>query len=392
MPPHSTFTADDLGGDADSVELFLNGTDLVTALSYEVKCGILTQPCAFSIRLGSGDLAKDLLALAPPRTPFELRIGGASQFSGLTDDIEVQGDASSGTSVTIRGRDRMEALLTSAKADRTFQDKTYKDLTVSVLLEVLDAVVLSEGNGANRLINAAATGGAAAKAKDDEDLGAKTAINSTAKRVQIKAGQPWLGFLQREHERAGLFLWAAADGSFVLSTPNGTQAPLYRFTRRRAQSRTETNVLSYRYSNSTAHRFSYCEVLGRGGGADEGTKRARHRFDDDEMLTLGLDRPLVISDPHCDTAERAEFLARRRIAETRRAGWHLEYTIAGHTAPSLDGGRLVIVRDTVARVIDEELGLDTLLYIEDVTYRRGPQTTTTVTMMRPQDLVFGTED
>jgi hypothetical protein len=52
----------------------------------------------------------------------------------------------------------------------------------------------------------------------------------------------------------------------------------------------------------------------------------------------------------------------------------------------------VIVRDTVARVIDEELGIDALLYVEDVTYRRGPQATTTVTMMRPQDLVFGTED
>ena len=43
----------------------------------------------------------------------------------------------------------------------------------------------------------------------------------------------------------------------------------------------------------------------------------------------------------------------------------------------------------MAQVIDEELGIDRLFYIEAVTHRRNPKRTTEITLLRPEDMTFG---
>ena len=77
------------------------------------------------------------------------------------------------------------------------------------------------------------------------------------------------------------------------------------------------------------------------------------------------------------------------MAESRRAGFNLTYTVAGHTFPTLGTGeRGVWTPDTVVDVDDDEFGLYGSFYVEQVGFRRQPQTTTELTLLRPADLVF----
>jgi prophage tail gpP-like protein len=111
------------------------------------------------------------------------------------------------------------------------------------------------------------------------------------------------------------------------------------------------------------------------------------------MVAFGITRPLVLRDANVNNADQAVFYARRKIAETRRAGWSLVYTVAGHTIPSLaTGARAVWSPDTIVNVIDDEMGLSGPYYIERCVYRRGPQTSTELVLQRPSDLVFGSDE
>jgi prophage tail gpP-like protein len=108
------------------------------------------------------------------------------------------------------------------------------------------------------------------------------------------------------------------------------------------------------------------------------------------MTSYGFQNARVVTDEDCKSNAEAEYIARRTCAEERRAGWQLVYTVSGHTYPSQFAKNSfgVWVPDTVCRVDDDELDIHGNFYVESVTYRRSPETTTELTLMRPQDLVF----
>jgi prophage tail gpP-like protein len=96
------------------------------------------------------------------------------------------------------------------------------------------------------------------------------------------------------------------------------------------------------------------------------------------------------------TADQAEFLARKMIADQRREGWSLSYTVTGHTVPALNGrtasDRAVWCVDSCVEVDDNEYGIAETLWISDVTLRRdGSGTYTDLTFCRLTDLVFAPE-
>ena len=107
------------------------------------------------------------------------------------------------------------------------------------------------------------------------------------------------------------------------------------------------------------------------------------------MVALGFDRPKVIRDAKCANAAQGEYLARRTIAEANRAGINYTCTVAGHTFPTLrTGERAVWTPDTVVYVQDDEFDIEGPWYVEQVGFRRQPQTTTELTLLRIQDLIF----
>lgn len=226
--------------------------------------------------------------------------------------------------------------------------------------------------------------------------GLNTNVDSPAQpTIQAKLGQKvYEGLLKPYLDRGGLFLWATSvPNTFVLSDPNLAQKPTYRLIRQRGATINQVNVLSAQYKNETTSRYSRCEVHFRRGGGAETRTRAFGLFVDREMTTAGFDQPLIFKEDKCKSLIQADFLAKRKICETIRAGWILEYTVAGHSTPWVGGpGYVVWFFDTIVDVRDDEYGINGSFFIESVSMRGNPQKTTTLRLMRLDAAVFGDID
>lgn len=390
-----TFPRDPNGEIDDRVGLSLAGDEVRIFEEYNVHTAILQQPAAFSTRLSAGKrLARELIASYPPgpKTPFTLTIGPYRQFTGEIDAIDVAG-ATGSTSVSFRGRDMLARLHDAdIEAEKTFENLSHADLLREALKDVgLGDRRVEISNDANVNVRTGTRVKIIAPPVTPSEIrrvktGAGEKIVVTA-----KLGESWLTFLQRHFEKLGLFCWADAEGHFVLSRPNKFQQPLYTFVRQRGQRANVCNVVDAHFSNDTSKRFSEVVIFARSGGKKHGRNHIHDGFVDQEMVDLGFKRRRVYRDANVNDAREASAYAARKLGEINRASWRLVYTVSGHTAPAIDGGRAVIVPDTMAQIEDDELGINEPLYVESCEYRSPPRTTT-ITFMRPRDIVFGDFD
>lgn len=397
----------------DRVRVVFKGFAVRTFENYTVKMAVLQQPAVFSVRLGGPEQAKDLLARYQPGSQFQLAIGPQPAFTGFTDGHSASGDGNS-SSVTISGRDIL-ARLHDAEfgSDKSFVNVTMADLVYEVMKEAggLEEQALISSNDANVLIRSGAgvtkkpgtppkplsTGGGATPAGSISDLivatseGAKTGafIPGTASTytVHAKMGDKCLEFLRKHLEKAGLMLWTDSNGDIVVSAPNILQPPRYSFIRQRGQSRNAVNVTKHEFHNDTTKRCSKVVVYARGPGRKAGKGKIRGEFVDEEMTAAGIIKTRSFRDVNVLDEAQAVKYARAKLSEINRGSWHLTYTIKGHTAPLVGGGRGIITPDTVAQIQDEDLGLNGLFYVEAVEYR-SPPTETVITFMRLQDCFF----
>lgn len=384
----------------DSVRIKLGADDARIVESYTFECSILRQPAAFSLRLSAGKGTEKILQqyLPGPKTRVALYIGPYRQFTGELDAASASGDSNS-TTVTLKGRDMLARLFdTDITGDRSFNNATYEELFKAALEDVGQGHKIVEvSNTANRKVRAGSNVRVDSEpVKVDEVKTTPTALGFR-NIVLAKMGETWLQFLERQFHKIGLFPWCDANGNFVLSRPNGDQAPLYHFFRKRnaaeSPANTQTaNVKAFEYSNDTTKRFSEVVVFARNGGRKHGHNHTNGGFEDAEMVALGFKRRRVFRDADVTNEDEAKFYARTKVAEVNRASVKLVYTISGHTAPTManPSKRAVIVPDTVAMIDDDELGIHANWYVESVEYRSPPRTTV-VTLMRVEDLLWGAD-
>lgn len=395
----------ELGGYQDQVKLRLGSEDLKIVESYEVKCAVLQQPGAFSLRIGWNKTAAELLKRYPPGTPFELFIGPTLVMSGLTYGRAQP--SSNYTQIELKGRDYMAVLFDDeVQREYAFMDETYFKLTRKILdvvglaQDVGDGLggptrfVLYDNNDNNRVVVSRVTT-AKPRAKGEVieliPTGATTGAGKVFyKSLKTRTGTRWFDFLQEQYKFVGLFLMATGDGNFALFRPRADMDPVCKITRTRGQTRQQGDAISCRFQDDTTMRHSAYIVYGRGGAGKEGRDKIVGYYVDDEMVSYGFKNVRTVSDDDCKSNAEADYIARRTCAEERRAGWQLVYTVSGHTYPSQFAKNSfgVWVPDTVCRVDDDELDIHGNFYIEAVTYQRSPQTTTEITLMRPQDLIF----
>lgn len=403
------WTSDALGVD-DRARVLIDGEEVQIAEHYEVKNGFLTVPASFALRLGHDEVVRDISNRFAPNAPFQFFIGDALQMTGFTDGVSVPEDTN-GSVVQIEGRDRL-ALLHDAfiEEEKQYTDVTYFDFVASNLDELQIDYTLFPDAAAMRKVQTGVLAYAAST-----NPGAKTKIateegteGSTVRILRSKIGERRYEFVKKHLDRASLFLRADPAGNFVLSSPAGDQKPLYRILRRRTdEPRNEVSVRLNEFRNSCAPpRYSSCVIYARHGGKKYGRVTVSSGENDDEMVNdrtrgpsgkvvgFGIkNRLLVLRDVNVYSKAQASAFALRKLAEGRRACWHLSYVVAGHTAPALvGGGRAVWAPDTVAHVVDEQLGFDEPMWVESVVHRRTPQTETVVNLMRTRDLIFGSDE
>lgn len=419
--------SDLLGSVDDAVTILLDGEPIGTVKSYSVRMGIITQPASFDMVVGMSSSVKEIRKRFPIRTPFELQINGATQMSGLIDGITPA--ASGETTVAIKGRDVLAPLHdTRAVADLSFGAVTYRELTERILSLVgYENYALEFTNRANRQAVASTTIAETGPPRDTRTMaifvaaGASTTAASIAASAAagvvssiptvkyktvvpnpllLKFGEKPYELLRRELDRAGLFFWAAGSGYFVLSEPNAKQVPTYLIRRQRGQTRNEVNVETFTYQDDVTGRFAEYIIEGRTGGKKKGKSRVRGSYVDDEMVGYGfgtstsppgvVQKIFAARDEKAVSDEQARYLARKRAAEQRNAGWKLIYEVPGHTTTVLgsSGKRAIWTIDTMVEVQDEELGVSGVYYIESLEHSRSTKTTTRLNLMRPEDLIF----
>ena len=405
--------------------LVLDGHEVPIASSYTVNAGVLEVPADFEMVVGHASVVADLADRFPAFTPFQLYVGDTVVQTGETDGYSLEG--TDGSQIKLFGRDMLKWLVDKELPhDRTFSEKTYLQLTELALAAVgLGDRSIFASNTANRKAITGTTKVRTTTEETQTDVATQGATRTVHKTIEAEIGTTWWDFVAEQYRRAGLFLWATINGDFVLARPNGEQVPLYRILRRRKGTNEpgEVTVLGQPSFNFDAvRRYTECHVTGRAGGGIDGRGQVRgHAFDREmfELLNPGgdFDRFVVLAskarltdaeqaelggfrrkehyrkDDKVVTREQANFLAKRKIAESRRNGWSLRYTVSGHTAPALlGGGRAIWAPDTVVHVVDDELGIDGPMYVESCVYKRTPYTTTELNLMRIEDLVFAEED
>lgn len=464
---------DALGGKNDSVRIEIDGKIVAICEQYEVSVSVLRQPGAMTIRIGSNQVAQELLASIQNRkSRYKLFIGDVLTQSGI---VYGKGATdSNATTIEIKGRDYQSVVYDAfVDEDKTFQEKTYKDFTRRVLNEIgltekkghrlitsneinrlqltgrdiktsthaVDAPALpqSKETKAQREAKAQALikeqfglkvktftvdvkdtpdlrkGGfdpaqqllvahslrlydynspsAIVEQRKIEDLKTSAAGGTSevvTQSLKVKLGTRWHDALERHYKLMGLFLWADAEGNFILARPNANQTPSYRLFRQRGGDRSTTNILKHRFEDDTTERHTRAIVFGRIGKGKNGRNKLRGEFIDEQLKDSDFDAPLVVHDDDIATKEHADYIARKHIAEERRAGFTLVYTVSGHTTTpisSADGRSTNWAVDTIVEVDDRELGIKGNFYIEAIKFRRAP-TETELTLMRPEDLVF----
>lgn len=357
-----------IGEGNEAVDLTIGGEKLSIWQSYEIRSSVLTQPGSFVLKMGAAATAASIIRKAEPNTKFQLTVDGQTLFVGRLDGPSSTN--SSGTEVTIRGRDLLAPLHDDfVTADRTFTGITPKQLVRAALDEVgLADVPLSTRSNA----------------RADKPL---------SNPGSVKAGGRWYDYIKKQLDRVGLFLWSDIYGEFILSEPDSAQAPAYRCVRGTdGVTRPEGNIELHNYDNDVAKRFARYFIHGKGGIPKSGLERGHGSWIDEEMTAYGYRKAKVIKDTHCKSIADAEHMARRIAAETNRSAWKLQYTVTGHTTQSASGnGRRVWLPDTMVEVDDQELGIAGNFYLESCTYQRSPATSTTLTLMRPEHMIFATD-
>jgi prophage tail gpP-like protein len=385
----------EIGTGPDAVTLRLGDDTISNWTSYTIRIGVLDVPSTFALRLGWGETARELIQKYQKGDPFELYVGGLLQMTGTLDAREVPEQAH--TELDLRGRCRTAALKNDyIRSEKSYSEKSYYDLAQKQLEEVLDDFVLVGSNTANRK---AITGARriverqVVRASEEVEIETTTTTRIIPKTLNAEIGETRLGFLQRQFKRAGLFIWCGAMGEFIVSEPNANQDPLYGLVRERDRRTDATNIIGCRWKDDAAQRHSAARVHGRGSRG-----RARPTisdvFVDEELRALGYTNEIAIEDRDCKTKAECLFQARRRIAEERRNGWSLVYTVSGHsTLPTdVESERIVWAPDTVVYVDDQELGINGPHYISGVEFsNNNKMTKTRLTLMRPEDLVYAEE-
>jgi prophage tail gpP-like protein len=392
----------------DRVTLQASGQEIVIAESWDVDESMFHTPAAWTMRLGSSENAAEILRRFPKGAPYVLAVAGVPQLSGTIDGRHCSGQA---TQVALKGRDILGKLHdTGTELNRSFRDATYSEL-VSWAIEQsgLDPKILSlAGNLKNRQLKAGIPIAELQATVFSDVVNQEAGSSGAAKGESVgqivrqdhqsRIDESMLTFVRRLLDRAGVMIWAAADGRIILGLPNASQKPAYRIVRRLKKSGVTWeggNVVDYDFTDDASRRHARVAVYGKHGGRHAGRGYAKGAYVDDELVNApnqGYTSVVCYRDVDVQSEAQAEFYARRKLAEERRDGWQLSYTVSGLTMPAIGSGyRAIPTIDTTIEVIDEVLGLEDVFYMEGVRRQRDPHTTTTLRLMRKGDIPLGGE-
>lgn len=265
-----------------------DGTSLDRWTSYSFTSDFLTPTDSFHFTIGDPEYVKGVSGAVREGLRVSLRVNGNPICTGVIDEVAMGADRSGGTTFECNGRDILGDAVDGTVSP--YVKFTPQDTLAKVIETVLGPYgirTIAEDNNANRSLRVGNQFGTP-KNKPRQDAPAKKK-RSFVKR-KSKAGQTTSKFLSYESKpypsegayefchrlakRAGLHIWAKADGSgVVVGKPDYTQEPTFRLVRRvsgvRGPNRgEENNILSGYVKRSRVNQPSVIIAGGKSGGGD----------------------------------------------------------------------------------------------------------------------------
>ncbi len=129
----------------------------------------------------------------------------------------------------------------------------------------------------------------------------------------------------RHLSRFGLMLWDAPDGRIVVGAPNDSQAPLYQFRMLFGKMGRENNLLSANRVKDWSEVASVIGVFGVSSAAGFAKARIKSVLTDDEMVSAGFYRPVIIVQSNIASQALADRQAKREVTNRnkKREVWDL---------------------------------------------------------------------
>lgn len=339
-------------------------TDVEIATTMIDPCGRFTLTRAFDV--GAWDrLQRD--------ARIRVLIDGSLQLDGYVDRRQKTTDRTSGSMLTITGRD---------KVGRIFQESApairYDGLEMSEAIRRLadpwfTRITLSDARD-RRLRRG--------KNTHKVPSGKEPIIVRASSRGggRVEPGETRWSVIEKILEQAGLICWSSADGKeLFVGRPNHDQAPQYLIAFGRA------DLTSLVYDEDNSDRFSLIAVVGTGGGTEQDfgiavSSRRAVVFDSGEDSGFdgtgtGRDflypKRLLMPEREFTSVDEASRIAG---AEQTRRDFHrtkVSATMAGFGQAWGPGKPTLYAYNTVATVRDDEIGLDDDYMIYGLTFRRA---------------------
>lgn len=409
--------------EGEQVALFLpdDGIELRSWTRYSVHTDYLTPTDGWEFSIGDGNLAesvkKSIGIIGGTRAlgrRVQLKINNNVQLDGLIDSIEISATRSAGTEYTIRGRDRLAAVVDSV-ADPTQQFKEG-----ATLAEVLKAIFGPFGwendddfvldNGANRSAKSGIRSAPVSKK-------GKTLKDYVLHQLKPYPQEGAYHFAARIAERHGLTIRCSGDGKKIIVTkPDFDQSPSYKFLRNALGT---TNVLSGSVKFDMTDQPTVIVADGVGGGGEFGHSSLRTIvanpafYTDDpaflepfkkykgaklyvDLRPVGTpvkvprNRTLFIHDEQSKTQDQLDNFLRKKLSEYLRRSLQATYVAQGH-GQLVDDTLRVFDIDTIVDVKDDVAGLDESLWVMARTFSRSRSsgTTTSLDLVRRGSIDLG---
>jgi prophage tail gpP-like protein len=326
--------------------------------SYDFTSDMLAAADSFRLRFR---FDADMWNLCEKDNAVQVFIDGVRVYYGLIDDRE-RLKARGKNEIEIAGRDRGGRLLDESAPLFSLRGLGILDLARKIVPSPLKVVASNLEN--RRLLVGPRLKSHSKEPAIDTGKGAKRKVEPGESRWQI---------LQHFLEEAGCLAWVTADGrSLVVGKPNYQQQPQWVFLCPKDDSpnASQGNVLELRRRESIAERYSKITVVGaypnstgtsyswRDGPNDDGTGK-----------TFRVPKRLIVQDDGIGSQKAAKTRAEREAAERDGQGTTLSIVVPGHGISFGDGSRPeVYCFDTIANVVDEDIGADERWYITRCTY------------------------
>lgn len=345
------------------VTVVVGGLEIGGWTEYQIDSSMIEPADRFSLQRPWLREAWDAL---PRDARVRVLVDGVVLIDGFIDDRK---HAARAGTIAITGRDKVGRLVQDSAPSFAYDGLMLTEVVRRLAEPFFQTVTLS--NARNRIVRR----GHGVKAPAETE---PVFLDSRTNSGRIDPGQVRWSVIQDLAARAGLNVWASADGrELVLGKPNYNQGPQFLFRASASGSNKPSTCTELEHDESNGDRYSQIVVVGSGAGDDANYGENVTSFRGEVLDGTAADgtgrdfqypKRLILPEQGLRNAAEAQ-----RVAEQRRRERDFRRDVVTATLPyhgQVIGGSnpTLFAPDTIARVVIEEESINAAYLIVSCRY------------------------